>query len=71
MDDVGLEAGGRAFGLYLVPGLARSDLGLQRADLVLGLLQLADTLTRSALVLAELTLLLIDQPLKHTRRKQP
>lgn len=71
MDDVGLEAGGRGFGLYLVPGLARSDLGLQRADLVLGLLQLADTLTCSALVLAELTLLLIDQPLKHTRRKQP
>lgn len=71
MDDVGLEAGGRAFGLYLVPGLACSDLGLQRADLVLGLLQLADTLTRSALVLAELTLLLIDQPLKHTGTKQP
>lgn len=59
------------FGLHLVPGLARSDLGLQRADLVLGLLQLADTLTRSALVLAELTLLLIDQPLKHTGTKQP
>lgn len=70
MDDVGLEVGGWGVGLYLVPGLALSDLGLQRADLVLGLLQLADTLTRSALVLTELTLLLIDQPLKHTGTKQ-
>lgn len=49
---------------HLVPGLALSDLGLQRVDLVLGLLQLAHTLTRSTLILTELTLLLINQPLE-------
>lgn len=61
----------RSCGPYHVVGLALVDLGLQGLDLELGLLQLADTLTRSALVLAELTLLLIDQPLKHTGTKQP
>lgn len=49
---------------YLVPGLALSDLGLEQADLVLGLLQLADTMTCIAVVAAELALLLINPPLK-------
>lgn len=55
--------------LYLVPGLALSDLGLERADLVLGLLQLTDTLSSSTLILTELALLLINQPLKDTGAK--
>lgn len=56
--------------MYLVPGLALSDLGLQRVDLVLGLLQLTDTLNSSTLILAQLTLLLVDQPLRTHRRDQ-
>lgn len=56
--------------LYLVPGLALSDLGLERVDLVLGLLQLADTLTCSTLVLAELPPLLVNQPLKDAGTEQ-
>lgn len=55
--------------MYLVPGLAMSDLGLERADLALGLLQLTDTLTCSTLILTELALLLINQPLKDTGTK--
>ena len=53
--------------MYLVPGLAGSDLGLQGADLVLGLLQLSNTLTSSTLVLTELTLLLVNHSLKTSR----
>lgn len=41
------------------------DLGLQGLDLELGLLQLADTLTGRTLILVQLTLLLLDQILKH------
>lgn len=52
---------------YLAPALALPDLGLQRVDLVLGLLQLANTLTCSALVAPELTLLLVNQLLKNRR----
>ncbi len=54
--------------LYLVAVLTLSDLGLQRADLLLSFLQLTDTLTCSTLVVTEATLLLIDQPLKHTEQ---
>lgn len=50
--------------MYLVPGLTCPDLGLEGADLVLGLLQLANTLRCGALIVTELTLLLVQPPLK-------
>lgn len=54
---------------YHVVGLALVDLGLQGLDLELGLLQLADTLTGSTLILVQLTLLLLDQILKDKRQE--
>lgn len=56
---------GALCGPYHVVGLALVDLGLQGLDLELGLLQLADTLTGRTLILVQLTLLLLDQILKH------
>lgn len=69
MDDVQVWRWEGFGGLYLVPGLAVSDLGLERADLVPGLLQLTDTLTCSTVILTELDLLLINQPLTDTGTK--
>ncbi|TNN74748.1 hypothetical protein EYF80_015066 [Liparis tanakae] len=63
----GLGGGGTCW--YLVPGLALPDLGLERVQPVLGLLQLADTLTGIALVLTELPLLLVNQPLRDGTRE--
>lgn len=53
---------------YLVPALALSDLHLQQADLVLGLLKLLHTLACSAIELTEATLLLFNQPLEYRGR---
>lgn len=47
-----------------VVSLALVDLGLQRLDLELGLLQLTDTLTSCTLILVQLALLLLDQVLR-------
>lgn len=55
---------------YLITGLAFSNLGLERLDLLLGLLQLTHTLTRCALILRQLTLLLLNQPLRHRQITQ-
>lgn len=53
---------------YHVVGLALVDLGLQGLDLELGLLQLADALTSSTLVLVQLTLLLLNETLREDVR---
>lgn len=49
---------------YLVPALALSDFGLQGPDLGLGLLQLSYTLAGSRLILGQLAMLLVYEPLQ-------
>lgn len=53
---------------YHVVGLTLVDLGLQGLDLELGLLQLADALTGSTLILVQLTLLLLNETLREDVR---